>query len=112
MAFSKNWKPVPYGKEELKRFEYAPGEREEMEREADEDAACTLTWTASNGKKIAVRYNSMEEEYTVSIDNGLPKRVFEVMPMRVDGLVAKLDCGSFSIGLTAERKAILDAMAE
>ncbi len=104
MYQSRNWKPVPYTREEIEAtVEY---ERVEAIR-AEEFNPEILSWVASNGSAVSVRFGQFGG-YDVVIDGTMTqncKMVPAPEKFQAVGIVAKLG----PVGLTAERKAILES---
>ncbi len=106
MYRNRNWKPVPYTREEIEANEQY--EREEALREEEDEAKMEiLSWTAGNGSKIVVRIAHSGRGYDVIVDG----EWFEDCQMKAapaayqaKGIVAVLG----KVGLTAERKAICE----
>lgn len=114
--YSKNFKPVSYKRSEIEDMRIAAEQervqfaQEDAEQEAAE-ALLTVSWTSQSGVQIAVRYEPSDEEYFVTV-KGQTKRVVEIAPVRnMPGVVAKLVCPGFDIGLTAERLTAVKGLA-
>jgi hypothetical protein len=110
MYQSRNWKPVPYTREEkesMAQFDYEESLREEEDGQ-ELKAAALLSWTASNGAEIQVHGSLKEGFYDVAIDGQWTNHcVIVPAPAKYQaaGIVAVLG----KVGLTAERKAVLES---
>ncbi|SRR6266849_8337422 len=111
MSNYQNWKSytkvIPYTKAE--REEQAEADRiEALNAEEDEAKQEILSWTASNGAEIRVRYPRNGRGFDVIVGSEWHESC-EMVPapekFRAVGIVAKLG----PVGLTAERKAILES---
>jgi len=107
----KNFKPVPYTREEIEAN--AQYEREEAIRDEEFEAEMAdhqalLSWTAGNGSEIKIEYGSRTGFYDVAID-GEWKRDCVMVPApsayQAKGIVAMIG----KVGLTAERQSVLEA---
>jgi hypothetical protein len=107
---SRNWKPVPYTREEIEaNAEY---ERVEALREEEDEAKMEiLSWTAGNGSKIVVRFAHSGRGYDITVDGKWfedceisPVPAAQAAAAKAAGIVAKLG----PVGLTAERKAMCE----
>lgn len=105
----KNFKAIPYTRQE--REENAEAECIERlqaeEAEAEFKAAALLSWTAGNGSEIRI-YHDEKESFLVIVDGKeYPLCYMQVANEKYQaaGLVAKLG----PVGLTAERKAVLES---
>lgn len=105
----KNFKAIPYTKQE--REENAEAERIER-MQAEEIDRPLLSWTASNGSQISIQYSRSGSGLDVGFDVSVDGMVYENCQMvpapekyQAAGLVAKLG----PVGLTAERKAVLES---
>ena len=103
MYRNRNWKPVPYTREEIE----ANAEYERIEALRNEEISSEiLSWTAGNGSKISVHYGQFGG-FDVIVDGAMTtncKMVPAPAAYQAKGIVAKLG----PVGLTAERKAICE----